>query len=233
MDEICNFYNVILDLCVISNNSFSINALWVKLNQKMKITQKRFLDLLKNSVKDGYLKYNQGKIHVPSKIELAIKAYEMGARDDLFKYLKWQDFELMCRKILEINDFECKSNFRFKTERKRGRYEIDIISYKMPYLLSIDCKKWWMRNKISPLKKAALDQIHRTKIFSERIIKKEIIPFKGLSNKIYIFPLLITSLKEDLKSFNIPIIPFSNLNSFLVNIDKIQFQDFYCFELYL
>ncbi|MHA1271080.1 MAG: hypothetical protein ACTSPY_14905 [Candidatus Helarchaeota archaeon] len=234
MDYKSKIYLTILEFNSLSYQELNIGYLWKKIKQNENISRDKFKTIIKELLINGDIKLEDGIIKVKSYSDLAEKAYKLEPSNiTIFKYLKWQDFELLCKKILELNEFECISNFRFKTEGKRGRHEIDILAYRTPYLLTIDCKKWWMRNKISALKKAALDQIHRTKIMLKNVIEQNLFPFYNRSNKLLIYPLIITSLKEDIYSFSIPIIPFSKLNSFLRNFDFFQVESFYHLETYI
>ncbi len=220
--ELSNFYE----------NTFEINQIWNELNKKTLVTKEQFLFLLKNAIKDRQIKYENYKIKVVSKIDLAIKAYMMNPSNIyLFKCLDWHDFELMCERVLELNGYNCKTNYRFKTGQKRGLYEIDIVAYKTSYLLLIDCKKWWMRHKLGALKMAAHKQIHRTQVLSEHLNRDKNMIYNINSNRLYLIPLLITSLNEDIHFYKIPIIPFSYLNKFLEEIDHFRLSDCFYIEL--
>lgn len=224
----------LLELCVSEDNKFDAEVLWSHIKEKNSMTRGKFSSLLSNMVRNNLIAYDEGTITVDSRTELAKYIYKTDpGNSKLFKYLEWHDFEVLCKEILELNNFLCKTNVRFKSNKKRGRKEIDIIAYRAPNsILAIDCKKWWIRYKISALKKAAFDQIDRTRIFIEKIIQAGKFPKNvKLNNHVFVYPLIITSLKEDIKISHIPIVPFFQLNSFLNDFDNLKLQNTYYIEV--
>jgi hypothetical protein len=222
----------ILELCVSEDDIFDVEVLWSHIKDKNYMTRGKFSSLLSNMVRNNIIAYDEGKIAVDSRTELAKYIYKTDpSNNKLFKYLEWHDFEVLCREILELNNFLCKTNVRFKSNKKRGRKEIDIIAYRAPNcILAIDCKKWWIRYKVSALRRAAFDQIDRTRIFIEKIIQAGKFPYQ-LKNQVFVYPLIITSLKEDIKISHIPIVPFFQLNSFLNDFDNLKLQNTYYIEV--
>ncbi len=59
----------------------------------------------------------------------------------IFQIIGWKGFEKVTAILLESLDANVFSNFRFKTILGEKR-EIDILAFRRPIVLSIDCKNW-------------------------------------------------------------------------------------------
>ena len=99
------------------------------------------------------------------KEEFLISALKKGTElEKIVKYLSWQNFELLTSSILMRCEWETRTNFRFFGEgavsRDRKRFEIDVISWKRPYVLLIDCKRHANSNSGS-IKQSVEKQVER------------------------------------------------------------------------
>ena len=80
----------------------------------------------------------------------------------VFSIIGWGGFEKLVSLILGFLDFKTKVNFRFKT-LLGNRREIDILAFRRPVILSIDCKNWLQQNpSTSGLVHASETQYERT-----------------------------------------------------------------------
>ncbi|MCK4845150.1 MAG: hypothetical protein KAS95_05730 [Candidatus Heimdallarchaeota archaeon] len=152
----------------------------------------------------------------------------------LFAYLNWKNFEDLIAIIFDKAGHTVIENFRFKDEYTR--FEIDVLSYKYPYIFAIDCK--YHKNRASsPLKKAAIVQMNRVEslieafpVISESVIKQLHLPIKRL---IFVVPLIISWGDHNVHLVEgIPIVSFNRLSGFLQDLDEFR-DDILSFELSL
>ena len=136
--------------------------------------------------------------------------------EEIVSRFNWKEFEEICSKILEKNDWNVKRNYRFKFNG--SWYEIDILVSKNKKFLAIDCKQWGIRKgKTSQLRIAARKQIERVNQL-KKLFKSSLL---SLKQNLEIYPLIITWFEEEiLKEENVWIVPIFKLNSFLLEIDK-------------
>ena len=152
----------------------------------------------------------------------------------LITYLNWKNFEDLIAIIFDKAGHTVIENFRFKDEYTR--FEIDVLSYKFPYIFAIDCK--YHKNRASsPMKSAAIAQMNRVEsliesfpVISESLIKQLHLPIKRL---IFVVPLIISWGNHNIHLVeNIPIVSFNRLSGFLQDIDEFR-EDIISFELSL
>lgn len=165
------------------------------------------------------LEVKDGKLVVVDKAELILKSWEMGFNIlDLVFRSGWRDFEKLCALILERNGYRTLTNFRF--EIRDARYEIDVIAFSKPRVLTIDCKRW-TRLRESSTRKAALLQRERGVAFSRalqtlKLLQHEV---KGW-DEARIIPVLVNIHESPFKLHEgIPIVPINKLSVFLNELD--------------
>ncbi|MBD3229381.1 MAG: hypothetical protein GF329_14445 [Candidatus Lokiarchaeota archaeon] len=217
------------------NAQFSIKCLWRNFARENIISQEAFIALLKKIIINKFIQYKNGIIKVNSQVKLAKEIYKKNSGNiKLFKLMHWHNFELMCKDVLELNNFNCITNYRFKTKDKRGRHEIDIIGYNpsSKIIFTIDCKKWMKYNRAS-LKQAAYDQIQRTRIFI-KMVALENFPLVIKKDNLCIYPMIITSLEKhfQLDTKFVPIVSFTKLNSFINNVDQLSYSNYFKLEFH-
>ncbi len=118
--------------------------------------------LLKKLQNENLVYKRDGLIEVNAecRLALAVRAIELGADvERLSNFLCWQEFEAMAAISLELCGYTTKKNVRFKHNRKR--WEIDVIGFKKPLVLCIDCKHWRHGMHPSTLNKMAVAQATR------------------------------------------------------------------------
>jgi len=139
--------------------------------------------------------------------------------EEFVEKIDWKNFERFVREIFSANEFNSISNFRFKT---KSRFEIDVIAAKNNIVFLIDCKEWDKgRYKNSGLKKAAEDQIVRTKEFENFFRKNPIAKSKLKANSdAKVVPIVVTWYQEGVSQYqSCFIVPVWKLNSFLIGYD--------------
>ncbi|MHA1264373.1 MAG: hypothetical protein ACTSRS_03980 [Candidatus Helarchaeota archaeon] len=161
---------------------------------------------------------------IPSKkillIEAAIRA-GVGL-DEIITTLHWHEFEHFCLHVLNHHEFITTQNFHFSLDKKR--WEIDVIGLRPPLLFALDAKQW-KTGSGNALKTMVHHQITRVKALKTALHLPKI--SRKLCNNLQIrqlppitlIPLLVTSKMYNIKLFEqVPIIPFFQLNQFLVDL---------------
>lgn len=163
--------------------------------------------------------HNQINLTPKSRLKLAFLLIKAGIDiEKSISYLDWKEFEAFTRDILLSHEFQAYSRVRFKSSKKK-RYEIDLLAIRNPIILCIDCKHWSSRTgKKYALKKAVEKQVERTLAFSKDV---DLLKFHIEKNdELFLMPLLISWLVEDIKTYqNVPIVPIFQLSFFLTQLD--------------
>jgi len=148
-------------------------------------------------------------------LELAIEAVKLGADiERACRFLGWQEFENFAIIALEYNLFKTRKHFRFKWANRR--WEIDILGFNEPLILSVDCKHWKRSWQRTATMKIVDNQIKRTKAFSQALpkLKNKI----GIEKwrKIEVLPVILTLGATPFKFYKqVPIVPILQFRSFI------------------
>ncbi|MHA1912390.1 MAG: hypothetical protein ACTSYA_11930 [Candidatus Kariarchaeaceae archaeon] len=140
---------------------------------------------------------------------------------DLIEHLKWQEFEILTTLALKEAGFETRHRLRFTSIEKKW-LELDVLGWKKPYVLLIDCKRYKRRSgKTSGLKKALEEQKMRLEDFTAMLPEiHENFPFTEWEYFIAL-PILTTWLQEDFAIYDdMALVPFDKLNSFVLELDE-------------
>jgi Holliday junction resolvase-like predicted endonuclease len=150
------------------------------------------------------------------RIQLAAYAIEKGAEiEKVSKYLKWGEFESLTALILEKNGYRTQKHFRFRHDKKGA--EIDVLGFKEPFILSVDCKHWKKSWQKSATIKAIKAQLKRTYALVQctPILKDKIKITDWKETKI--IPILVTLSVTPFKLYeNVPVIPIYYFQNFLL-----------------
>lgn len=162
-----------------------------------------------------YLNGDMVSVDANNRLQLAVRAVELGADvEQVSAFLDWQEFEAIAALALERNSYEVSKNLRFKHAGRR--WEIDVVGYRKPWVVCIDCKHW--RHGISPsvLAKIVAAQVDRVKALSDFL--------PGTSAKIEcakwdvakFFPVILSLVPSRFKFYDdVPIVPVLQLQDFL------------------
>jgi Nuclease-related domain len=149
-----------------------------------------------------------------NKIIIALAAVECGA--DILtvcKLIDWRDFELFASEIMKFHNYVVYKNYRIKTPTR----QIDVVGIRLQNALVVDCKHW-KRNSYSEMAGVVDKQKERGCLFME----------KNKSFRIeYSYPIIITFLPNEFRYIDqVPIVPISSFNSFLIDFDNYK-QNFF------
>jgi hypothetical protein len=108
-----------------------------------------------------YLQKDMVEVSSLQRLKLAVHAVGSGGDiEGISGFLQWKEFEEIAAIALDRNGYGVKTNLRFK--RAGRRWEIDIVGFKQPIALCMDCKHWHRQMSPSTLKKVVGDQAERT-----------------------------------------------------------------------
>jgi len=151
------------------------------------------------------------------RLRLAVMAVKEGVDlECACRYLGWGEFEDVAVFALEANHFSTRKHFRFK---KSARFEIDVLGFREPLILSIDCKHWrrsWVRAAFA---KAVEKQVRRCSEFAK------ILP--GLTEGFHVsdwkrarvMPIILTLSDSPLKVYEqVPIVAIFRFQDFLYDL---------------
>jgi Holliday junction resolvase-like predicted endonuclease len=149
------------------------------------------------------------------RLKLAVYAIELGADfERVCSFLGWKEFEGMASLILERNGYAVDKNLWFRHAGKR--WEIDVVGYKKPIILCVDCKHWHYGMHPSALKKVVEEQRKRT-IALAQSLPALVGKFEFASwDKTKIVPAVLSLFPGRFKFYDeVPIIPVLQFNDFI------------------
>jgi Holliday junction resolvase-like predicted endonuclease len=167
--------------------------------------------------KNGLIEYENELIELSSnqRVRLAIHAINHGTDiERVCKVLEWKEFENFTATAFEKNNFAVKRNFRFKAARRR--WEIDVLAYSEPIIVSVDCKRWRRGWGNSAITRVAAAQAQRTEVLAKYLqdIQREI----GLAGwrQATLFPVILSLFPGPVKFYGkVPVVPILQLQNFL------------------
>ncbi|MEM2758824.1 MAG: hypothetical protein QXV26_05650, partial [Candidatus Methanomethylicia archaeon] len=160
----------------------------------------------------GFIDFD-GILSIKVKDRLKLAYYAIGLGIDVkrvSKFLNWREFENLCFEVLKTFDYSVYKNVRFKIDSKR--FELDLIGFKIPYVICLDCKHWSI-NRPSIIERAIKLHNDKTLLFSKVFRSLFNLDFNG---KIYFIPVIVTLLDESSGIYNgLPVVSIFKFNSFL------------------
>ncbi|MEM1549479.1 MAG: hypothetical protein QXO74_01570 [Candidatus Methanomethylicia archaeon] len=173
------------------------------------------MDYLKRLMELGFIDFIDfdGILSIKVKDRLKLAYYAIGLGIDVkrvSKFLNWREFENLCFEVLKTFDYSVYKNVRFKIDSKR--FELDLIGFKIPYVICLDCKHWSI-NRPSIIERAIKLHNDKTLLFSKVFRSLFNLDFNG---KIYFIPVIVTLLDESSGIYNgLPVVSIFKFNSFL------------------
>jgi hypothetical protein len=138
------------------------------------------------------------------RVEAAILAMGAGSDPELVSQsLSWKDFEGLASHVLSSLGYRVRTNVRFT----KPRMEIDVVGVDGGFAVVLDCKHW-KRNNLSAISASCAKQAAR----AQELVRREPQIRKAV-------PALLTLHAERVMSVkDVPIVPVSRLDSFLVEL---------------
>jgi Holliday junction resolvase-like predicted endonuclease len=152
------------------------------------------------------------------KVQLAILAMRHGLSiEDISEELDWKEFEDIAITVLVHHGYSNVKHYRFKGQGRR--HEIDVLGYKEPLVLAIECKHWkhsWQntvtKHIVNKQRERGAALAHSWQGESQQCYPPMIPSHKHLT----ILPVILTLHITPLKCYkNVPIIPIFYFQNFL------------------
>jgi len=157
------------------------------------------------------------KASAEQRLRLSTMAVKEGVDlEHAYRYLGWGEFEDAAVFALEANNFSTRKHFRFKTS---ARFEIDVLGFKEPLILSIDCKHWrrsWIRAAFArAVKKQVSRSLELAKFLSEPKKSFRVCGWK----RAVVMPIILTLSDTPLKVYEqVPVVAIFRFQDFLYNL---------------
>lgn len=173
--------------------------------------------LLRKMQNDGLVYFRQNTVEADSlqRLKLAVHAINLGADiENISSFLQWQEFESIAAVAFERNGYSVIKNFRFTSAQRR--WEIDILGFRKPLAVCMDCKHWHHGMYPSTLKRIVTEQMERTSALANAL--------PSLTGKIEcalwgyakLLPAVLSLVIGRFKFYeNVPIVPVLQLQDFL------------------
>jgi Holliday junction resolvase-like predicted endonuclease len=187
------------------------------INRDVRIPKEVATELLQRLRNDG-LVYVHGNILETSdiqRLQLAVQALQSGADPErVSSFLRWKEFEGIAAVTFERNGYAIKKNLRFKHGGRR--WEMDIVGYKRPLVVCVDCKHWHHGPHKSALERIVKEQIDRTSALVKSLpnpaFKIENVSWSGAR----FVPVVLSLIVDKFKFYNgVPIVPVLQLQDFI------------------
>ena len=171
--------------------------------------------VVQEHVESGYLQLEEESVIVKNRVQLAVRAVELGADlERVCDLLSWDEFEDISVEAFEASSFRVLKHFRFKSSSRR--WEVDLLGMKKPLILSVDCKHWHKGWHRSSIRKIAESQVERTQALMEA---SDLLRGKmGISEwkKAVFVPVILSLIPGPFKFYEkTPIVPVLHIRDFL------------------
>lgn len=205
---------LIISILKLTKNDLISNGI---ISKDAKIPSQIAGNLLKKLQKGGliYLRKNVVEADRVQRLKLAVRAIQLDADvERVSSFLQWKEFENIAAVAFEGNSYDVKKNLRFKHAGRR--WEIDIVGYKRPMVVCVDCKHWHHGMYPSALKKVVEEQVKRTFALADSLTEL-IDEIKCASwDRVKLVPAVLSLVKGRFKFYDhVPIVPVLQLQDFL------------------
>lgn len=187
------------------------------LGKNSRVPMQLVSETLRKLCRDGFCKQKGDVVEVSpaQRVKIAVRAIQFGADfEQVCTFLQWKEFENLAAEAFEANNYSVTNNFRFKHTGKR--WEIDLIAYKEPIIVCVDCKHWhhgWSRTSIV---KAVEMQTKRTKALADTFSAVNEKIGLEIHNHVLLIPTVLSLTQGPFKFHNkVPIVPILQIQNFL------------------
>jgi hypothetical protein len=206
--------NLIMSLLKLTKNG-SISKEVVKTDAKL--PSAIFDYLLTKLQNDGAVYVHRDIVEADSfrRLQLAVRIISLGVDiESVSSFLQWKEFESVTAVAFERNGYSAKKNLRFKYAGRK--WEIDVVGFKQPLVVCVDCKHWHHGMSPSAVKKIVEEQGERTFSLAESLpnpmIKAEFVSWDYLK----LVPAVLSLVPSRFKFYDkVPIVPVLQLQDFL------------------
>ena len=187
------------------------------INKEAKLPRSLVSKLLRKLQSEGSIYLHEGILEVTSvqRLQLAVCALRSGGDlEEVSGFLQWKEFEGMAAVAFESNGYRVVRNLRFKHGGRR--WEIDIVGWKSPMVVCLDCKHWHHGLRGSAAEKIAEQQTERTRALVMSLPNPAVkIEFLSRGTAKFV-PAVLSLTFDKFKFYNgVPIVPVLQLQDFL------------------
>lgn len=173
--------------------------------------------LLRKLQSDGLIYLHESVVEASSlqRLRLAVRALKSGSDlENVSGLLQWKEFEGIAAVAFESYGYTVVRNLHFKHGGRR--WEIDIIAWKSPIIVCLDCKHWHHGLQRSAAEKIAEQQTERTRALVMSL-PNPAVKIQFLSCGTAKFVPAVLSLTFDKFKFykGVPVVPVLQLQDFL------------------
>jgi len=178
----------------------------------------RTIDRVLRKISQGNLFHEQEGVIEASpnqRVKMAVHALRLGADfERVCSLLSWTEFEGIAAQAIEANGYRVIRNFRFKQASRK--WEIDIVGFKKPLILCVDCKHWKRGWRSAATVKAVEAQTERTRAFANALPKyyqkAQLTEWETAT----LIPIVMSLTPGPYKFYNnVPIVPVLQLQDFI------------------
>ena len=174
-------------------------------------------ELLRKLQNDGLIYLHESMLEATSaqRLRLSVRALESGG--DLERVsgsLQWKEFEGIAAVAFDSNGYTVLRNLHFKHGGRR--WEIDVVGWKNPIVVCLDCKHWHHGLQRSAAEKIAEQQTERTRALVMSL-PNPAVKIEFLSCGTAKFVPAVLSLTFDKFKFykGVPVVPVLQVQDFL------------------
>ena len=187
------------------------------INKDARISQQMGNKLLRTMQNDHLVFVHNKIVEVGDleRLEIAVKAIKSGADvERVSDLLQWKEFEAMAAVAFENNGYLVQRNVRFKQGGRR--WEIDVVGYRKPLVVCVDCKHWHHRLCSSSIDRIVSDQVTRVRALIRSLPDPKIkMPTESLSTLKFV-PVVLSLIAGEPKFHErVPIVSILQLQDFL------------------
>jgi len=120
-------------------NAIRTRRTWFDLDE---LGDSRFKGLLSEMENEGFARRSGGSVELSagSRVPMVVEAIKRGASLSTVEYLSPSEFEDFVSRLLVAQSFAVKTRMRLRSPS--GGSEIDVVGWKTPRALYVDCKRW-------------------------------------------------------------------------------------------
>jgi len=187
------------------------------INKHVRLPSRSLKKLLQELQNDGLVYVRGKKLEVAGvqRLELAVRALSRGADlENVSSRLQWKEFEAMTGIAFENNGYLITKNLRFEHEARR--YEIDVVGYRKPLVVCVDCKHWHHSIGKTTLERIAKDQTARVRALASALPHLDVsLEFYSWSSARFVPVVLSLVVGESKFCAGVPVVPILKLQDFL------------------
>jgi Holliday junction resolvase-like predicted endonuclease len=173
--------------------------------------------LLEKLQNEDLLIVNKDSVSLNSedRLKLALKVISEGSDiETVSSLLLWQEFESITATALESYGYIVRQNLRFKQAARR--WEIDVVGFKKPLVVCVDCKSWHHGLSPSAMRRVVEAQVERTRALLDALPNTSLDIECVAWSKARFVPVVLVLIPCRFKFFDkVPIVPVLQLQDFL------------------